>query len=338
MKMTDFTGLGFIYTYKCVGFCDHCLTLSGPSREEKISFQQAKKYINIAKRLGMESVNFTGGECLFFYDEMCDLLKLCSSLKLDTSIVTSAYWADSYSKSIAFLTKLVRCGLKRLVLSTDRFHLPFIKFRSVSTAIRAAKKINLDCAISMSRVKDDKIANSIQDRIKRYNVRCRDLGVLSGGRATSIPRDDLMLAEDMPRGSCGDSFIPAITPDGKVTVCCSLSIHSPTWSPLVLGNTNLEPLDQILKRAKNSRLLHYLKMFGPYGLYKELQKTCEGKNFRVRKDYCGICELCIDLLESKEAVDALQMRLQDPEISHKITCAEFLQECKQPPNKTHKNI
>lgn len=324
--MLRYTNLGLLYTYRCSSSCRHCLTNSGPSRKEKIPFKWAKEYLYQAQKIGIKTIVFTGGEPFLFYDEICSLLKICNSLGLGTQIVTNAYWADSYTRSIRLLTPLVRCGLKRIAISTDQFHSQFIKFQFVSTAIRAAKELDLDCIAVISRTKDDKVADSIRARVEKYDIKIVDMNILPGGRATNIPRCKLISTDSMPLGSCGPSLNPLITPDGRVVSCCSLSIYSPSWSPLGLGNTYLTPLSRILKRSKENFLLRYLKIWGPSKLYEELQNTNEGKNFKVRKIYYSMCELCIDLLESHSVVKALRKRLQDPEIIRKIICAEFLQE------------
>jgi hypothetical protein len=106
-----------------------------------------------------------------------------------------------------------------------------------------------------------------------------------------------------------------IEPDGTVYACCGPSYYSAKSSFLRLGNTNVEPLENILHRAAHDPIFEVILNTGPYGLYQLLKEHPLGqKSFKKRRAYTGICELCMDITNDPELINALRERLSEGEM------------------------
>jgi hypothetical protein len=142
------------------------------------------------------------------------------------------------------------------------------------------------------------------------------------GAARKLPEDHFRYSELPPRGRCKVALSTVIEPDGNVYACCGPSRFSDKSSPLVLGNVEVEPLDEILSRGAQDPLLRALELIGPFGLLELLKKHTEASELiKLRPRYTGMCELCMDLTDSLTAVAAIRSRLTDRDAQALLTAA-----------------
>jgi hypothetical protein len=119
--------------------------------------------------------------------------------------------------------------------------------------------------------------------------------VLRLGRARlKIPEREFFGDENFPVGSCFDSLILTITPNG-IFPCCNGSEITKYGK---LGSFE-DSLVSILNRNIYSPL-RLLTLIGPSRLLKELKLEGKFKN----KKYINICELCNEILNDDEVISA----------------------------------
>ena len=93
--------LTFVYTLKCTARCKICCFGCNVNRHEKITLEQAKRYIDSASTLkSVKSLGFTGGEPVLFLDEICAVSNYALTKGFASSCLsTNGYWASSTSQA-----------------------------------------------------------------------------------------------------------------------------------------------------------------------------------------------------------------------------------------------
>lgn len=98
--------------------------MAKPKRDATLSHNRFCKVIDDAYDIpSIRVVVFTGGEPTL-YPSLKSGIEYASDNGFIVRLVTNAWWASSYKKSIEFLEDLHSRGLAELNISYDDFHLP----------------------------------------------------------------------------------------------------------------------------------------------------------------------------------------------------------------------
>jgi hypothetical protein len=142
------------------------------------------------------------------------------------------------------------------------------------------------------------------------------------GTARHLPEEDFRWSDTPPKGVCDVVFRPVIEPDGTVYACCGPGNFSRRPSPLVLGNAEETPLEEILARGARDPIIEAISLIGPHGLYRLLQDR-GGPHVATRQRYTGVCELCLDITGSPDVVAALRERLEETDAQILLAAARM---------------
>jgi hypothetical protein len=275
--------------------------------------EQARRYLKALSRY-TRSTCFTGGEPLLFHQEIVELTSVAKSLGLKVSLVTGAGWVRDEVATRKKVEELAEAGLDNMLISWDAYHEEFLPRDSAVMLARLAVEegIGVDVrTILPAGASDDGYRTAFGELPIEFEIG----RVLRLGHAESLPAETFHWTEGPPKGVCGLVLRPAVEPDGKVYACCGPSLYSRESSPLIIGDAEAEPLEDILERAVRDPLLEIISLLGPYGLYLLLKDHPEARGrFKERSQYTGICELCLDINNSPDLVEAVRERLQDPKV------------------------
>lgn len=290
-----------------------------------MTLEQAQQYLPVIPRFS-PAVTFTGGEPLLYLREIVELTRQARALGLRVRLVTGTGWVKDEMTARRRVQGLADAGLEKIGISWDIYHEEFARREQAlvlaRSAIEAGLKVRVRTVITANGQADDCWA-SFQD----LPVEFETIPLIRLGRATTLPLEHFRWYEVPPQGPCKAVLKPAIEPDGMVYACCGPAHFSHSSSPLVLGNTEDEPLEDILLRAVNDPLLEVIYLLGPYGLYHLLKNHPTGrKRFKTRSRYTGICDLCLDINNSPELVMAVRERLQDPDAKALVVAAKMRME------------
>lgn len=308
--MLQYSVIGLMYTRTCPLSCAHCITESAPKVKERMRLQQASDYLRVIPRF-CSQVCFTGGEPLLYHREIVELTHQAKALGLKVSLVTGAGWVRGEAAARSKLAELVDAGLGSLCISWDQYHEEFSPRERAVALARVATELGLDVEvrtiISANRPKDE-----FQAVFKDIPVRLQAYPGIALGRAASLPATHFNIADELPTAVCSVVLSPVVEPDGSVYACCGPSHYCQRPSPLMLGHTSAEPLEDILARAVKDPVLEIILNLGPHGLFLLLKDHPVGRaRFRARSGYSGMCELCLDITNDPELVDAVRERLAD---------------------------
>ncbi len=130
--------LAFYFTLTCNARCEHCHTDAGPQVAQKMSLEDARALVaSVARFPRISGVVFTGGENLLHKNDLLQLVRDCRELGLQSEIVTNGFWGATLRGARELLASLREAGLGGVVISIDRFHLPYIPAARVHTALQA---------------------------------------------------------------------------------------------------------------------------------------------------------------------------------------------------------
>jgi hypothetical protein len=132
-------------TEHCNARCPHCIVWSGPERRERLDPGVARAALQGAVQVeGLERVVFSGGESFLDLDAVLGLCREATELGLRTRVITNAFWAKTPELAREVLERVRAHGVEQLVISFDRYHLPWIpaqRVRNVSLGARRAEHL-----------------------------------------------------------------------------------------------------------------------------------------------------------------------------------------------------
>lgn len=302
--MLEHQFVGLSYTVTCPLACRHCVTESSPRARGRMRFEQARRYLVILPRF-TSSTCFTGGEPLLYHREIVEHTRFARELGLSVSVLTGAGWVAQEDQAARKVRELADAGLVEMGISWDAYHEEFSARGHAVLLARLAADAGLRVVIrtTLPAGADDAVYREAFRDIPVYFVPAH---LTRLGRATSLAPDEFRRYDEPPHKPCNAVMSTVIAHDGKVYACCGPAYFSAPHSPLVLGNAEEEPLEEILERATHDSLLEVIALLGPYGLYLLLKQSHAAALYNLRDSYTSICELCMDLTDTPEIVTALR--------------------------------
>jgi len=313
--------IGLLYTRTCPLACRHCITESSPQAKGRMRPEQVRRYLPAIRRF-TQHLSFTGGEPLLYHREILTLATEATELGLEVSVVTGAGWVTSDAMAHRRVGELVAAGISRMVISSDRYHEAFTPREHALILARAA----CDAGIAVD-VRTVVPANgNLEDHQEAFRdlpVRFESTSPLKLGAARDLPEADFHWQDGPPKGICNVVLRPVIEPDGTVYACCGPGHFSRRSSPLVLGNAEETPLDEILARGARDPMLEAISLIGPHGLNQLLAGCRRNGVSSPPRRYSGVCDLCLDLNGSPETVAALRERLEESDAQILLAAARM---------------
>jgi hypothetical protein len=260
--------------------------------------------IDAAAELGLESIEFTGGEIFLFFKDLISFMTHAHDRGLHVFLNTNAFWATAPGPARQRLAGLKARGLRKIILSADRYHQKFIPLEHVVTALDAAAALEIPAAVTICHVGNDP---SLLDTVAVLRHHTREIKlqpVAPFGRARGLAREEMARCSYSTAGlPCEGIFAPTVSPDGRVSLCCAppmwLPVEDLEGSPLVLGWLDREPLTQILTRAERDPFLALLAAEGLGGIVGRLNALAPDLYRPRAEGYFGPCDLCVEVLGSR---------------------------------------
>ncbi|WP_282213493.1 radical SAM/SPASM domain-containing protein [Methylococcus capsulatus] len=308
--MIQYDTIGLVYTRACPLSCAHCITESSPKVRGRMGLEQASDYLKTIS-LFSPSVCFTGGEAMLYYRDILELVSQARGLGLKTSLVSGAGWVRGESSTRARIKALAGAGLNHVCISWDQYHEEFSARERPLLLARLALEAGLEVAVRVVAISDaqKEAYHAMFDGLPVY-LQAQTPIML--GRAASLPAQHFAFRDEPPDGVCAVILSPTIEADGTVYACCGPSYYASHSSPLRLGNTLEEPLEDILARSRQDPFLEMIHVAGPYGLYKLLKDLPAGEAcLKTRPAYSSICDLCLDVTNDPKLVTAVRERIAD---------------------------
>lgn len=287
----------------CNASCGHCSVECGPWRREALDPGTISSCIDEAAKLGMGRVEFTGGEPLLRAGELLGFVEQAFGHGLETLIYSNAFWARTPALARRRLAELRERGLTAVTFSTDRFHQEFIPLSHIVNAIEACSELGIRASVIVCFLNGDPSLLETVAVLHQYTSRISLQSVAPFGRGARLPQEQMARWPFSIVAAPCSGTIPAVAPDGRVTLCCAPPMYMPVdiarSSPLVLGWIDHEPLSQIVLRAQESPFVQLLVAGGVGAVLARIEELRPGL-FQPRPEgYFGLCDLCMQVLGSE---------------------------------------
>lgn len=249
--------LAFGYSTRCNIKCSHCVAAGEPQDVVKMKLAKAKGVIRELAGADVKGISFTAGEPFIYFDDLLELVDLCSELNIYTRVVTNSYWAISPDKAREKIHQLRDCGLSQLRLSYSRWHQQHVPKKNVVIAAEASKVAGLAYFISF--VTDF----SGEDEPGEQYLRDNNLiffpePVIYAGRAEGF--NQLPVFTDYQENCC--QMNPYLAPDMNMYACCDAGSHFSTTNFFRLGNLNDCTIAELFSKSETNKLYNCIRTMG----------------------------------------------------------------------------
>lgn len=294
-----FNTLAILYTMKCTAKCRICCFDCTPERNEKLSVEQVKSYIDKASALkSIHTIGFSGGEALLYIDELCELAQYANSRGIyNISVNTNGFWATTEEKAYNVLDKLYKAGFTKIGLSSDDFHQEYVPSENIKNLLDASVNFNisidLGVMISENSRRLSQVLSSFGENISNKVI--MQYPVLPAGSAKtnniSAKKRKLVVNETF---LCRSLKYLAVYPNGDVYPCCSQIGRN---QMLKIGNLNTDTINDIKKKYNSNMIIRILKK---HGFSWFVDRTA-----KYDKEYAGMCELCNDIIKDEKVFNKI---------------------------------
>lgn len=292
--------IAFGYSTRCNIRCAHCVATSDKPDNVKMELLQAKETIRDLAEASVTGISFTAGEPFIYFDDLLELVKLCTDLNIYTRVVTNSFWAGSPESATRHLTMLGQSGLCQLRMSYSRWHQQHVPRDNILNAARACQKAGIDHFVSFVTdftEEDDTYEQFLRDNSLRFFPE----PVIYAGRAEGFGRKTIFT--DYQENRCGMN--PYLAPDFTMYACCDAGSHFTTTNFFRLGNLKQHSVEQLFAKSENSQLYNCIRSTGitaiaSYAGYKSRDIVTYRK-----------CELCEKLFNSPKTRSHLEKAINN---------------------------
>ena len=277
------------------------------------------EYIDEASELGMEKVDFTGGEPLDKrYVDVLECMRHASSKGMEVSVVTNASYARDPVTALRVAEDLIEAGAGYMCISFDKHHLGYVPMQNHVNAIRGATargiKVNL-YTTNINSTKDENMrllaglahalgGECLPDHTIKFDGGEMDVSIRHAkriGDAAMLPGSEFkneMYSFECPTPS------ELVLKSRKIFPCCSF--HSLDDEAYVVG-TDENSLREAIDRTNESFMGNIV--FGPSGMTRirnSLKNSGHQKLARIASaEYLNVCEACKSFLTDRDSMDFL---------------------------------
>lgn len=320
--------LGISLTNRCPLKCEHCFINASPSDGVDMD---TKMVSNIASQLKdlqgtITRIGITGGEPFLRSQEINIISEAANRMGATVGIVSSGYWARSKLEAERIIG--AHKNVKQYDLSTDLYHLRFVPLTNIKNAYEAAKKndklVTIRFTEGYGNLEKEKL---LMEEIRTFaGEEIHTQSLIPIGRAGYLDEKFPFTRKKSPVPCLSNS--PMVREDGVVLPCCNALFTLRTDHPLVLGNVAIDSLSTIYKKIPTNTILHFLRLWGSYGLYELLRKSSLS-NLLPKKHLFSSCYACAELFSIPQINKYLADLSMDYELKLKVATG-LMQYLKEP--------
>lgn len=191
----EYTRLSLVLTDKCSALCDFCSLSCGPDCGRVMDADLMLRMIRGAKALGIEAVEFSGGEPLLCPELLTKGVHAAHEEKLKVEIATNGFWGAWDDDQITEMLKALKPATVNI--SIDFFHRKYIPDEHILRSIAACGSQGIHVILSVADMDGTYSAGRFLQSFdnRRYNIDLHIYPVRRHGRAVNMP-EACFLAED----------------------------------------------------------------------------------------------------------------------------------------------
>lgn len=287
--------IAFGYSTRCNIRCSHCVAAGETPSSTKMELNQAKKIIREMAMAQVKGISFTAGEPFIYFQELLELIALCSENNIYTRVVTNSSWAQTPEQAGEKMHLLKQCGLCQLRLSYSRWHQQHVPKQQILNAAKACREAGIDSFISF--VTDfSELDDPFEQYLRDHNLKFFPEPVIYAGRAEDFSRKPLFT--DYQANCC--QMNPYLAPDLTMYACCDAGSHFSTTNFFKLGSLKDWSMEQLLTKSETNALYNCIRTMGITTI-----ASYAGMKSRDIVTYRK-CSLCKKLFNDRQTLASLQ--------------------------------
>ena len=285
--------------------CKHCAPECGPTERHPWDVALLQRCITEAARIPnlRKNIHLAGGEPFLYFPQMLAVASHAHSLGFTCSVVTNGFWGVQPRRATSMIAQLAACGLRRVELSVDHFHLEFLPVKTIRQAIQVLKQAGLCLCMRIVTTRQHQIDETLRQFTPEDldGIEVNASGLIPTGRAIrEVDPAEYYSSPEGALGSCASFLNLTLRPDGNVGPCCAGGENTPSLS---LGNVHSHPLDKIAEIAEQNFFLKQVVEEGPSSYFEQIRRA--GLAHKIRPEYTSICQACSELFRDSEVLSAL---------------------------------
>jgi len=318
--------LSFLTTDGCNANCVYC-GIQKSSKPQRLSLETMHDYTDQARRYGIRSVSFTGGEPLLLGEDLFDAISYAHKAGMFCGLITNGSYAKDEETGKEMAKRLFDSGLGALKISMDQSHSEFVPYEHAFNALKGALQYNLGPNIGVTDLKSTHFRNwSMLRRVAEdlggefendfilidgKKVACYEWShAFREGEAKKLDKGEFKFRKIKYNEKC-DSQAVTVRSDGKVVApCCTFA--SATHDFYVMGDAKDMTLQEAVEKANNSVIGSVL--VGPFGIGRVGNVLSYSKNHNIRRlinrNYTSACEFCGTIFSDPEARELIVKKFE----------------------------
>jgi len=310
-----FQGLVVESTSRCNAKCGMCYQAAGPAGSDILGkaaldegtirrvLEEAIELPTLGRRF-----HLAGGEAFLNVGSCVSLFAHARSLGYtEISTTTNAYWARKPAQADAILREARCAGLRRMEISWDYWHLPYIPPQAINFCLIACAKwgvsSNLRILTSREHSAEEALA-WLDPEALALATEIISCPVFPTGRAAKgIDPAEIYKSGDLA-STCHSVLHLTINALGNVAPCCAGADQT---EGLSFGNVREQSLTEIVATMNTSRMLRALVFLGPGTLLGILEKG--GTN--IGREFTNICHLCWTMASDRQHMSKIKAYFEE---------------------------
>lgn len=293
----------------CSARCAHCGVESSPDDRTAVPHERVLELIREAGRIYSPGWCFSvsGGEVFLHYDRLCQYVAEAKRNGGYSTLITNCFWATTPERAEGMLQPLAATDLRKLGVSADSFHSPYIPPQFVTNALKAARKYGIVPHLRSVATRSSRLWHVLRqlEDAELWFTEFMEMPVIPDGRARATLAEDLFVQDTLPLGKCPSASL-TINASGKAMVCCN---GGGSYPQLQIGDVTSHSLAQAELLFASDPTLNYLRNVGPAGCMQFL--TDEDRASIEAKKYVNQCHLCIELFSQAQRGERLRLSIEE---------------------------
>lgn len=323
----------FNITNRCNVKCRHCINTCSETVLGEAEESWVLSCLTKVTELGYRRINIVGGEPFLRREFLKRIVDKANELGISSSITTNAYWADTVDNAENTLSELG--NVKRILISTDFFHLENIPLENIKNAVTACRKESIFMLPGVANIVvssdlyhlefvSEETVRNVVDICQKHNIGVSIHAVCANktdaekvkkiykelskrilvntsalmpiGAAKTLNIDRFVLRDRIDKFS---RFCSAgniyVDINGNVYGCCNACLAQGSF--FFYGNILEISLGEMAEMIEKDSMFQYITKCGPRGL-KGILMNQDNYDVFLNREYTCECDACVDILRN----------------------------------------
>ncbi|NQX11429.1 YydG family peptide radical SAM peptide maturase [Microbacteriaceae bacterium VKM Ac-2855] len=300
--------VGINFDAKCNMRCAHCCVSSSPDASANLNDELVDHILDdLFQNPEVREIGLTGGEPLIRKARTLEVMKRITDTGRAVTCVSNGFWAVTRKAADRVFAELEAAGLRKLTISYDDFHAPYIKPQRIKNLLEASRESNIHVILNMC-VSRSNNSNALLEALgdSILGIQVTKFPAVPAGEARKFDESEFQrrpITEKMLR--CPGLQV-IYHNDGKVYPCCSPAIFD---TNMTLGDVGAEPYKKTVEKIRRNALLGIMQREGFQWFIDAIREVNPSAPAATVTEVVSACELCSVIFLDEESIALIQPKV-----------------------------